>query len=86
MSSKAIAHDQEKHCFYSAFEEGRSEPAVLEYRLLADNGIDFNRTYVPASLRGQGLAEALVRKGLAWARERGYQIQASCWYVQKFLP
>ena len=59
--------------------------AVLEYRLLPDNGIDFTYTFVPEVLRGQGIAEKLVRTGLAWAREQGYEIQAGCWYVKRFL-
>jgi len=47
--------------------------------------IDFTSTYVPFGLRGQGLAEKLVEQGLSWAKEQGYQIEASCWYVEKFL-
>ena len=63
---------------------GGSE-AVLDYRRLAGGGIDFCHTHVPEQLRGQGVAEALVRAGLAWARGEGLHIQASCWYVQRFL-
>ena len=59
--------------------------SVLEYRLLPDNRIDFSRTYVPPELRGQGIAEKLVRTGIAWARQQGYSMQASCWYVRRFL-
>jgi predicted GNAT family acetyltransferase len=61
---------------------------VLDYRLTdtADSqSIDFTSTYVPFALRGQGLAEELVEVGLAWAKEQGYEIAASCWYVKKFL-
>ena len=61
------------------------DEAVLEYRLLPDNGIDFTRTFVPEALRGQGIAEKLVRTGLAWARDQGYEIQSGCWYVARFL-
>ena len=61
------------------------QEAVLEYRLLQDNGIDFTLTFVPESLRGQGIAEKLVRTALAWAREQSYVMQASCWYVRRFL-
>ena len=61
------------------------QEAVLEYQLLSDNGIDFTRTFVPEPLRGQGIAEKLVRTGLAWAREQAYEMQASCWYVRRFL-
>jgi predicted GNAT family acetyltransferase len=62
--------------------------AVLAYRLSVVDGqsaVDFYSTYVPPGLRGKGLAEKLVRTGLAWAREQGLQIQASCWYVATFI-
>lgn len=46
---------------------------------------NFSSTFVPNELRGKGLAEKLVRHGLSWAKLQGFQIEASCWYVQKFL-
>jgi predicted GNAT family acetyltransferase len=58
--------------------------AVLEYRLHGDS-IDFAHTYVPEALRGRGIAEKLVRTGIAWAREQDYAMQASCWYAKRFL-
>lgn len=57
---------------------------LLTYHLEGQN-IDFDHTYVPFALRGQGLAEQLVKEGLAWAKEHNYNIQASCSYVQKWL-
>jgi len=57
---------------------------VLDYQL-RDNRIDFTHTYVPFALRGQGMAEILVAQGISWAKEQGYDMQASCWYVNKFL-
>lgn len=62
-----------------------NDAAILEYQLLDNHIIDFTHTYVPIRHRGQGHAEALVRAGLAWANQQGYQLQASCWYVDKFL-
>lgn len=59
--------------------------AVLAYRFDADNQVNFYLTYVSDENRGQGYAEALVRKGLAWAKEQQYQIKADCWYVGKFI-
>jgi uncharacterized protein len=65
------------------------EQAVLEYYIeqnpRGNSIIDFTRTYVPPQFRGKGYAEKLVRHGLNWAREQGYEIQASCWYVRAFL-
>lgn len=63
--------------------------AVLQYELQKNAAgapaIDFYRTYVPPEFRGKGFAEKLVRQGLSWAKDQGYEIRASCWYVQKFL-
>lgn len=64
--------------------EHQGGEAVLAYRL-NDQTIDFYSTYVPPEFRGKGLAEKLVRTGLKWAKEQGYTIQASCWYVAKFI-
>jgi hypothetical protein len=75
-------HQPELHRFISRVDV---EEALLEYRLLPDNRIDFTRTFVPEVLRGQGIAEKLVRTGIAWAREQEYEVQASCWYVKRFL-
>ncbi|MCK8045032.1 N-acetyltransferase [Shewanella sp. 1CM18E] len=58
--------------------------AVLAYELY-DDSCNFNNTYVPPELRGKGLAEKLVRHGLQWAKAADYKIEASCWYVEKFL-
>ena len=61
------------------------DPAVLEYKMLSHNHIDFTHTFVPFRARGKGYAEALVEAGINWATQQGYEIQASCWYVDKFL-
>lgn len=61
-----------------------SQQAVLKYEH-HEGDIDFTSTFVPDNLRGQGLAEKLVHAGLAWAREQGYNIRASCWYVKLWL-
>jgi uncharacterized protein len=58
--------------------------AQLEYQI-SGSVINFNSTFVPSALRGKGVAEHLVRHGLAWATAQNLQIQASCSYVQKFL-
>ncbi|MCC5826255.1 GNAT family N-acetyltransferase [Alkalimonas sp.] len=77
----AIEHQPELQRF-RIVQQG--EEALLEYQLLGDS-VDFWRTFVPDALRGQGMAEQLVRHGLAWAEQKQLAVQASCWYVQKFL-
>ncbi len=77
-----IVHEPEQSRFVTCID---SQQALLRYELTARKGINFIHTYVPEPLRGQGIAEKLVRTGLAWARAEGYEIQASCWYVRRFL-
>jgi predicted GNAT family acetyltransferase len=63
-----------------------NEQAELLYSLdLNSQKINFYRTYVPPSARGQGLARQLVDAGIHWAKAQGYEMQASCSYVQPFL-
>lgn len=80
-----IDHQKENNRFVLAKD---NHECILDYKIsgVSDTKvIDFNSTYVPFALRGQGLAEELVAAGLAWAKEQGYQLEASCWYVKKFL-
>jgi len=83
MSDTLRIDHQSEHFRFVALVE--CQEARLEYQLLPRGGIDFTYTFVPETLRGHGIAEKLVRTGLAWAREQGYSIEASCWYVRRFL-
>lgn len=81
MTEPVIQHQSEQQRFVLQVD---GTEAVLDYALSGDS-INFHHTFVPPAFRGKGLAEKLVRHGLAWARQQQYQISASCWYVQKFL-
>ncbi|MEW5682050.1 MAG: GNAT family N-acetyltransferase [Pseudomonadota bacterium] len=81
MTEPVIQHQSEQQRFVLQLDGAE---AVLDYALSGDS-INFQHTFVPPAFRGKGLAEKLVRHGLAWARQQQYQISASCWYVQKFL-
>jgi predicted GNAT family acetyltransferase len=78
----SIIHHSHKQCFTLSVDGAE---AIVEYRLLDNNTINFSRTFVPTELRGHGVAEKLVRTALSWAKEKGFTIHASCWYVNKFL-
>ena len=78
----SVLHQPDKQRFVTELD---GQESVLEYRLLPDQGIDFTHTFVPVALRGHGIAEKLVRTGLDWARQQGFEITSSCWYVSRFL-
>lgn len=75
-------HEQELRRFILPVADSE---AVLEYRYINEGHIDFYRTFVPPEGRGSGAAQKLVRAGLRWAKSESLQINASCWYVEKFL-
>lgn len=75
-------HEPERQRFVITVD---GQESVLEYRPIGTDSVDFVRTFVPTELRGRGIAEQLVRSGIAWAREQGLHMQASCWYARRFL-
>lgn len=58
--------------------------AVADYRLDGANVV-FTHTFVPGELRGRGIAEKLVRAGLAWARAEKRSVVPACSYVAVFI-
>lgn len=81
MTEPVIQHQSEQQRFVLQLDGAE---AVLDYAVNGSS-INFHHTFVPPAFRGKGLAEKLVRYGLAWAKTQPYQLHASCSYVQKFL-
>lgn len=47
--------------------------------------IELYSTYTPPQLRGNRLAEKVVRFALDYAKEKKLKVIPSCWYVKRFL-
>ena len=47
--------------------------------------IELYSTYTPPQLRGNRLAEKVVRFVLDYAKEKNLKVIPSCWYVRRFL-
>ena len=58
--------------------------AVADY-MLDDGRMIFTHTFVPPELRGHGIAEKLVRAGLAFAQAEGRRVVPQCSYVEVFI-
>ena len=63
---------------------GDGEFAFAEYDLLP-GAIRFYHTLVPESHGGQGLGTALIKAGLAAARERGLKVIPICPFFRAYL-
>ena len=77
-----VQHDVHRCRFVIPLKDGAAE---LVYALVGDDAIDLQHTEVPPSDRNQGIADALVRSALAYARELELRIMPTCPYVQAWF-
>jgi predicted GNAT family acetyltransferase len=81
VTEPAIQHDADRRFFL----ELDGDVAYLAYKRVDDRTVDYISTYVPATLRGRGLGEKLVRHALNWASENRQRVIPTCTFVQKFV-
>jgi uncharacterized protein len=67
---------------FEALVDGQT--SVCVYRR-SGNVVAFTHTEVPMAQEGRGIAAAMVRAALAWAREQGLKVQPLCSYVALYL-
>lgn len=83
-----VVHDAARGCFEAVVEGLRCE--CVYRRLPAEDGapmgvVAFTHTEVPARLEGRGIAAALVRNALDWARAEGLRVRPLCSYVALYM-
>lgn len=83
MTDAPIVRDNPEHQQFE-IDLGDGELAFAAYKLLP-GAIRFTHTEVPESHGGQGLGTALIRAGLAAARERGLKVIPICPFFRAYL-
>jgi predicted GNAT family acetyltransferase len=78
-----LEHDVQGQRFFVRLPDDTE--AELVYGEFSDGILDLQHTEVPPTARGTGVGDALVRAALAFARERGHRVIATCPYVQRWL-
>ena len=59
--------------------------AILTYRMRDEDTIVFTHTGVPAAMSGQGIGSKLAQTGLAYARESGLGVIATCPFMAGYI-
>ncbi|HJX27342.1 MAG TPA: GNAT family N-acetyltransferase [Thermoanaerobaculia bacterium] len=77
-----IQHDEAARKYYAVVD---GQESVCEYGEVGEKTLNFWHTYVPPALRGRGIAEQLVHQALEDARDRGFKVVPSCWYVRLYI-
>ncbi|MGH7516467.1 MAG: GNAT family N-acetyltransferase [Gemmatimonadales bacterium] len=78
----SVTHDIDRLRFVATAAGGEAE---LHYSFFTDGVINLEHTEVPTAARGLGLADALIRAALAYARAEGYGVMATCPFAQRWL-
>lgn len=71
----------ERNCYEMSV---RNQRCVAEY-VMNDGRMVFTHTFVPPGLRGQGIAEKIIRFALDDARAMGLKVTPVCSYVARFI-
>ena len=74
------ATDETTHGAYRANVEGSDRKAELTWRAAGEARVA-DHTFTPPEARGQGIAQKLVERMVADAREQGFAIVPQCPYV-----
>jgi uncharacterized protein len=77
----AVQHDPESSLFYVEVEGHR---AVLNYQC-SDGIMSILHTGVPPAVGGRGVAAALTRTALEFARSRQWKVRPLCSYAAVFM-
>lgn len=77
-----VVRNEEQRRFEILLDDG--EVAFADYNLLKGK-VMFPHTVVPTAHEGQGLASAIARASLDWAREEGLQVIPQCSFYMRYM-
>lgn len=76
-----VRHNVAGNCYEALV---KNERCVAEY-VMNEGRLIFTHTFVPSALRGQGIAEQIIRYALDDARSKGLKVTPACSYVARFI-
>lgn len=76
-----VTHNRAKNRFEVALD---GHTAELDYQLDGDT-ITFTHTGVPSALEGRGIASALAKEALAYARANRFKVVPLCSFVARYM-
>lgn len=78
----SVQHDVDR-CEFVVSLDGKR--ATLSYAHAGDGVLDFRSTFVPVEYRRRGIGDALVCYALGYAKENGYRVIPTCWFVKEVM-
>ncbi len=81
MSQDVISHEEGAGSGAFFLSRDGTRIAEMTYRRLSPDRILIDHTFVDPALRGRGVARQLLDAAVAWARQEGVLISATCSYA-----
>lgn len=81
MADVTVTNNPGKHRFETTVD---GHTAIAEYNLI-QGGIVFTHTEVPQALEGRGIGSALIRTGLAHARDNRLLVMPTCPFFAAYM-
>ncbi|KAK5601641.1 hypothetical protein CRENBAI_022683 [Crenichthys baileyi] len=82
-----VKHDRQNRRFTVSPGSGAgpNECAMLNYRFTGQKEVDLMSTFVPETIRGQGIAAVLSQAAMDFLVEENLKARISCWYIKKYI-
>ncbi len=77
-----VTHDAEKHQFAANIDDNVGS---LKYNIIDSTVWEYYSTYVPPNLRGKGVAQALAKYALSYARDNNLKIKPTCSFIKTYI-
>jgi len=77
-----IEHQANKNQFIALID---GKEAHLKYNISAKDVLDYYSTFVPPELRGQHIAQNIVKFALDYAKDNHFKVIPSCPFVKKYI-
>ena len=58
---------------------------TIVYQVAGPDVLEFQSTYIPGSLRKNGIGTQLVRYALEWVRDHRFKVIPTCWFVREVM-
>lgn len=77
-----VSHDSGSHQFVA---NSNGHSATLKYHIVDRRIWDYYSTFVPPSLRGKGVGQALAKFALNYAKDNQLKIKPTCSFVKAYI-
>ncbi len=78
-------HIKDKKGVFTAYTDEEMAAGTMQFNLRGDKVMEITHTIVDPAFGGQGVGKTLVKAGVAYAEEHGYEIVPICSFARAYI-